>query len=202
MRTGQIYTENENGIRIASKEVYHSSCEIDANIQVLQSEIRDIDTRLDSQQQFLSRTSERFGLPSIDSLSPENFDRLIRKFETDSRDPDVNPEDREQALKMLAQIQTMKTEYQELRRQKEALLLKLTAYKQAKTTHQALYQKTLQQETEASRSNLTFLGSTHLDGILRNDGIQTLVREIDEHKDTFPVDTLNKASSLSLETKW
>lgn len=141
-------------------------------------------------------------MPSIDRLSPENFDRLAHKFETDSHDPDARTEDREQASKMLAQIQTMKTEYQELQRQKESLILKLTAYKQAKTTHQAIYQKTLQQETEASRYNLTFLASTHLDGILRNDGIQTLIREITRHRDTFPVTTLDKASSLSLDKEW
>ncbi|EKD29834.1 MAG: hypothetical protein ACD_78C00251G0003 [uncultured bacterium (gcode 4)] len=169
---------------------------------MLQSEISDIDTRIASQQQFLSRTSERFGLPSIEKLTTENFDTIVKRFEADSHDPDANPEDRKKASEMLAQIQTMKTEYQELQKQKEALILKLTAYKQAKTTHQEIYQKTLQSETEASRSNLTFLASTHLDGILKNDGVQTLVKEIDEHKDTLPVTITDKSSSLSLNKEW
>ena len=42
LKTGQVYMENSNGIRIPSKQEYQSSFEISANIQILKGEISNI----------------------------------------------------------------------------------------------------------------------------------------------------------------
>ncbi|MDP2103735.1 MAG: hypothetical protein Q8K26_02340 [Candidatus Gracilibacteria bacterium] len=102
-------------------------------------------------------------------------------------------------------IEKTKKELEEFKQKTEKLaILKeaLAVLEKEEQERDARYQESLQSETEASRSNLTFLASTHLDGILKNDGVQTLVKEIDKHKDTLPVTITDKSSSLSLNKEW
>lgn len=168
MKTGQMYMESSNGIRIPSKQEYHSSYEIEARIQVIDAELEGIEKTSLGQVQYLNNISEKFGLPKIEKLTEESFDTLKQRFEKDSKDPEANPEDRAKALNMLTEITKIEVEFKENQKRKETLLLTLTALEQAKTTHKERYQKSLESETEVSRDNLRFLSATGLDTLNQN----------------------------------
>lgn len=111
---------------------------------------------------------------------------------------EANPEDRAKAERMFTEITKMETEFRENQKRKETILLTLTALEKAKITHSDRYQESLQSETESSRANLRFLESTHLDSILGQTGIETLLEQINAHKETI----VSGSEKLTLQTKW
>lgn len=59
MKTGEVYIEGANGVRIPSKQEYHNSYEIEANTQVLTEELNGINATLSGLHQQLNVISER-----------------------------------------------------------------------------------------------------------------------------------------------
>jgi len=89
------------------------------------------------------------------------------------------------------ELEEFKQKTEKLAILKEALLV----LEKEEQERSARYQESLQSETEDSRSNLTFLASTHLDGILRDEGIHILIQELGR-------DASNQIMEFSLEKKW
>lgn len=117
------------------------------------------------------------------------------------KNEDPNTPDYKDAEKVLAEVTKIEEEFKEKQKRKEFIEGNLLpAYEQAKKVHARQYQESVQTETEASKNNLQFLGSTHLDSFLKDDGIKLLIDEINAHKTAIA--SSEELTHLTLETKW
>lgn len=197
----------QNGIRITEpntkkkKDYYEQADRYEAEYDALNKEIGDIEGDVKSEISILKQYADRLNLGSVDKLDSSSYDRILQALGKELQGAEKGTPEYEDIDRLGAQIYERKQKYLEQgglqeRQQKLAeLIRKRDSLEIEKILHRERYLNTLESETESNRSNLEYIGSTHLTALLGDSGIKLLVEQINE---TTP----DKFSHLALETKW